>query len=128
MLLLSPLLQRSVRICTQPCVRHMSNFVVLGNNESFGDIIGTDGSKILYFTASWCPPCRKIGPVFEKLSKEYKNTTFVKIDVDEFGEIAAEHNITSVPTFKALAGPLVISEFTGADENALVSTLKALPN
>jgi thioredoxin 1 len=63
-----------------------------------------DGKKVLYFTASWCPPCRAIKPLFEKLSDEFKNIQFVKIDIDENDKVAVEYKIHSVPTFVFING------------------------
>lgn len=91
-------------------VRASSNYVVLGDSQKFKDIISGDGNKILYFTATWCPPCKKIAPVFEKMSKEFTNTTFVKIDIDDFQDLAQEYRISSVPTFKAFKGTAKVSE------------------
>jgi thioredoxin 1 len=64
----------------------------------------SDGKKVLYFTASWCPPCRAIKPLFEKLSDEFKNIQFVKIDIDENDKVAVEYKIHSVPTFVFING------------------------
>ena len=91
-------------------VRYASNFVVLGDSSKFSDIIKSDTNKILYFTASWCPPCKKIAPVFEKLSGDFAETTFVKIDIDDHRDLAEEYNISSVPTFKAFVGAKLVSE------------------
>lgn len=91
-------------------VRCASNYVVLGSADSFKTIMETEGPKILYFTATWCPPCKKIAPVFEKLSKDFSNTTFVKIDIDDNRELAEEHRISSVPTFKAFSGSKLLSQ------------------
>ena len=45
---------------------------VLGSDdESFKNISEATGKKILYFTATWCPPCRKIGPFYEQRSTEF---------------------------------------------------------
>jgi thioredoxin 1 len=54
---------------------------------------------VLYYTATWCPPCRAIAPIFEKLSEKYENVVFTKIDVDQLPEAAAAASISSVPTF-----------------------------
>lgn len=89
--------------------RFSSNYVVLGSSSALKDIIAKDGSKILYFTATWCPPCKKIAPVFEKMSKDFAKTTFVKIDIDDHRDLAEQYNISSVPTFKAMAGSSVTS-------------------
>merc|ERR1712157_511029 len=55
------------------------------------------------FTASWCPPCKMIKPIYEELAEEHKDkpkAKFVKIDVDDNDAVAAEYKIRSMPTFK----------------------------
>lgn len=56
--------------------------------------------SVLYFTAKWCPPCRRIGPFFAELSEETPSVTFGKVDIDENGDAAQMAGIMSVPTFK----------------------------
>jgi len=50
--------------------------------------------SILYFTATWCPPCKAIKPVYEKLAKEYPEVAFGKIDIDDNQETAAEVEVS----------------------------------
>lgn len=65
---------------------------------------------ILYYTATWCPPCKAISPVYEKLSEKYQNIVFTKIDVDQLPEAAAAASIRSVPTFIFTNGGKVVSQ------------------
>ncbi|KAG6401983.1 hypothetical protein SASPL_138851 [Salvia splendens] len=55
--------------------------------------------SVLYFTATWCGPCRYVGPVFTSLAGKYPKVVFLKVDIDEAREVAAEWNIRSIPTF-----------------------------
>lgn len=56
-------------------------------------------TSLLYFTATWCGPCKLYGPVMERVKQEYQATIKVrKIDIDANPEIAKHHNISSVPT------------------------------
>lgn len=81
-----------------------ANFIVLGDSSILKGIVDSTDSKVLYFTASWCPPCKMIAPVFEKLSKDFPQTKFVKIDIDDHNDAASEYGIRSVPTFMFFKG------------------------
>ena len=56
------------------------------NLAEFNSLIASTSSKpmIVDFTATWCPPCKRIGPIFVAMSGEAENAgwTFRKVDVD----------------------------------------------
>jgi len=52
--------------------------------------------KFLYFSASWCGPCKQLGPVMDELHAE--GMTVQKIDIDSNPEIVQSFNIRNVPT------------------------------
>jgi len=52
-------------------------------------------SKVLYFTAPWCGPCKALGPIIEGLSGEIP---FKKINIDNEMDFAAQYSVRSVPT------------------------------
>merc|ERR1711935_281637 len=56
---------------------------------------------VIDFTASWCPPCQRIKPVFAEMSKEDDNTNikFYKVDVDENKDASEAAGIEAMPTF-----------------------------
>lgn len=57
-----------------------------------------DRPLIVDFSATWCPPCRQLKPIFEKLADEFKGRIdFVTIDVDENPEIAQAYGVQSIP-------------------------------
>ena len=55
--------------------------------------------SILYFTADWCQPCKKVKPIVEELNRESFPGIFQVIDVDIEKEMAQTFEIKSVPTF-----------------------------
>jgi thioredoxin len=78
------------------------------------------------FTAEWCGPCKIIGPRFEAMASEYKDVTFVKVDVDEVKEVASHCQISSMPTFQFWRDCNCLDKFSGADEGRLRSMIEAL--
>ena len=58
-----------------------------------------NGTVLVDFYADWCGPCRMLTPVLEQLSKEMKSQIIVvKINVDTAQNVAAQYDITSIPT------------------------------
>lgn len=50
------------------------------------------------FSATWCGPCKMMGPVLEQLSAEYDGKAKVfKVDIDESMDLAEKYQIMSVP-------------------------------
>lgn len=59
---------------------------IIKSNEF--DSVVSKGVVLVDFFATWCGPCKMIAPVLEKLSAQYSTVNFVKVDVDESGDIA----------------------------------------
>ena len=51
--------------------------------------------KLIYFSASWCGPCRQLGPIMEEVAQQ---ATVQKVDVDAQPELAQQYGIRNVPT------------------------------
>lgn len=64
-----------------------------------------------------------IAPKFDKLSIEYPNIAFIKIDVDQLADTAQNYRIQSVPTFMFFKDQKKMAEFPGADEGNLKKQL-----
>ena len=55
---------------------------------------------ICYFTASWCGPGRMISPDITTLGEKTDNLLVLKIDVDDYREVASQCEIDCMPTFR----------------------------
>lgn len=64
-------------------------------NENFNELIKE--KTVVDFYATWCGPCKMLGPVFEEVSKE-SDINFVKVDIDNHEELCREYKVMSVPT------------------------------
>lgn len=67
------------------------------DKEDFNDIV-SNGKVVVDFFATWCGPCKMLGPIFEKVSEDVNDVKFVKLDVDKFNDIAREYGVMSIPT------------------------------
>jgi thioredoxin len=70
----------------------------LTSDTQFNDLIKNNNIVVLDFFATWCGPCKVLTPQLESLSKKYPNVVFLKVDVDEFEDIASQHQISAMPT------------------------------
>ena len=64
-------------------------------NEDFNELIKE--KTVVDFYATWCGPCKMLGPVFEEVSKG-SDIKFVKVDIDNFEDLCREYKVMSVPT------------------------------
>ncbi|KAL7584448.1 TPR repeat-containing thioredoxin TDX [Lactuca sativa] len=78
---------------------------------------------ILYFTATWCGPCRFMAPLYAKLAEKHRKVVFLKIDIDEVRDVAAQWNISSVPSFFFTKNGKEIDKVVGADKTSLESKI-----
>lgn len=58
-----------------------------------------DQPALIVFSASWCPPCKKLAPVLDKMHDKYgKKVHIYKVDTDKEGALAKSFNVSSIPS------------------------------
>lgn len=87
------------------------------------------GVTLVYFWATWCPPCKMQSPVLEELSDELEGKVIIgKVDVDEEKALAAKYQIQSIPTLLIFKDGELVNTLIGFNpkpnlENALTKYL-----
>ena len=66
-------------------------------NENYDELI-KEGTVVVDFFATWCGPCKMLGPIIEKLGNSMGDVKFIKIDVDKHEELARRYGVMSIPT------------------------------
>jgi putative thioredoxin len=76
---------------------------------------------VIDFWAEWCQPCRLLGPILEKLAREYDGKfLLVKAETEKLPNIAAAFGVQSIPAVYALRDGNLLDFFVGVrDERQL---------
>ena len=83
--------------------------------ETFNDIINSDKPVLVDFYATWCGPCKVMGPVIEELGRELdEKARILKIDVDKNQAVAVQYNVQAVPTLVIFKNGKIVWRFAGA--------------
>lgn len=72
----------------------------------------SSGLILVDFWAPWCGPCQEMMPVLEQFV-EKTGIKVGKVNVDEQGDLAAEHRVMSIPTFLVMKDGQVVDQFVG---------------
>lgn len=100
-------------------VRHISA------ETEFNQIIKR-GNIVVDFYATWCGPCKRLGPVIDDLSQEFSDVNFIKINVDE-NNIANNYNVRSIPTLIFFKNGKQVKRINGyQSKKDLASTLRSI--
>ncbi|MBL8047938.1 MAG: thioredoxin [Chthonomonas sp.] len=79
------------------------------------EVLNSDVPVLVDFWATWCGPCRMIGPSIDELSSEYAGKAKVlKLNVDEEGDIGAKYGVMSIPALLVFKGGQLVEQNVGA--------------
>ncbi|CAN0861472.1 Protein MICRORCHIDIA 2 [Linum grandiflorum] len=78
---------------------------------------------VIYFTATWCGPCRLMSPFLAEIAKKLPTVTFLKVDVDELKTVAADWAVEAMPTFMFVKDGKFLNKVVGANKEELQQTI-----
>ena len=98
--------------------------LVLTSDNFKTEVLESEIPVLVDFWASWCGPCRMLGPVIAELAEEYEGKVKVgKVNVDDEEELAMEYGIQSIPTVLFFKGGEVVEQSLGFKPKAFFEDL-----
>lgn len=87
------------------------------------EVLKSEQVVLLDFFATWCGPCRMVGPIVEEIAEENEHLRVCKVDVDAQPELAARFQVYSIPTLVVMKDGKVVTQSVGAKSKAQILSM-----
>jgi len=94
--------------------------IKINKNNFNEEVLRSDKPVLLDFWASWCGPCRMVGPILDEIAEEREDIKVCKINVDEEPELASEYRVMSIPSLMVMKDGQIVSRSVGAKPKAQI--------
>ena len=96
--------------------------------QNFDEVISQGKPVLMDFWATWCGPCKRLGPIIEELAAEYDGKAVIgKCDIEENDDLTEMFGIMNVPTVVFLKDGKEVDRVVGlAMKNVYQDKLNAL--
>ena len=85
------------------------------NKDNFeNEVLHSDKPVLLDFFASWCGPCKMVGPILDEIAEEREDIKVCKVNIDEQPELASRYRIMTIPTLMVLKDGQIVEQSVGA--------------
>lgn len=92
-------------------------------DADFQEVVEKSQELVLVdFWASWCGPCKMLGPIYEEVSNEVEGVKFTKLNVDENPNSASRYRVGSIPTVLAFKNGQVVDTMIGFKPKAEIKS------
>jgi thioredoxin 1 len=109
---------------------NVSDVIEITDDDDLEDILSNSIKqyKLLYFTATWCGPCKKISPTIKNKFTKIDKLQIYKLDIDNCDDISQKYSITTVPTFILIKDKETKMKYSGSDSLVLLNNIKDIFN
>ncbi len=87
------------------------------------EVLQSEKPVLLDFWASWCGPCRMVGPILDEIAAQRPDIKVCKVNVDEENQLAAQYGIMSIPTLMVFKNGEKTNQALGALPKARILDL-----
>lgn len=88
--------------------------IYLQDNNQLNAIKQSGKTYVLFFSTSWCGPCKQTKPLYEKMAAEKRHIAFVYVDGDKFMDLKNVYKVRSYPTVVVIKGGREVARLVGA--------------
>ena len=92
--------------------------ITKGNFQA--EVLEAKETVLVDFWASWCGPCKMIGPIIDQIADERSDVKVCKINVDDEQELAVQFKVMSIPTLMVFKDGKVVNQSLGAKPKAAI--------
>lgn len=94
------------------------------DQENFeNEVIKSEKPVLVDFWASWCGPCRMVGPILDEIAEERPDIKVCKVNVDEQQKLAGKFEIMSIPTILVMKEGKIMQRSVGAKSKNEILTM-----
>jgi thioredoxin 1 len=85
------------------------------------DVLASATPVLVDFTADWCPPCKMIAPVLDRIAGENADRMrIVALDVDDNPQTTQRYNVLGMPTLALFVRGEIVTTIVGAQPQATI--------
>lgn len=97
-------------------------------DKSYEALVKENQYVVVDFWATWCGPCRMVGPIIDELAKEYEGRVAIgKCDVDQNTELPGQFGVRNIPTVLFIKNGELVNKLVGAQsKDKFVEAIEAM--